>query len=269
MKDQILLGNNFEKIKLISDKSLDLILTDPYFETMSIGNSKATKQDKKSNFIDILPLLYDKLKNDRNLVFFCSLSWMLKNFNKIEDNNFTFQYEIIWNKNRGVSFLTAKKRPLQKHESIFVFSKGKHRYFSEQAKTYGHKPTKRGIYEVKKDYVNIKTNEHVNDGSRFMTTVLDYKVSSYNKQTKHPFEKPIDLCSHLISAYSKENDLILDPYSGSGNICVSAKLKNRHYIGIEIAEEYYIESIENLNNNSENLVDESKKNKSKINKFMD
>ena len=41
---------------------------------------------------------------------------------------------MIWNKNRGVSFLTARKRPLQKHETIYVFSKGKHFYNYEEAK---------------------------------------------------------------------------------------------------------------------------------------
>lgn len=247
-KNKIYLGDNLNLIKNVEDKSIDLILTDPYYETMSIGNSKATKQDIKSNFISLIPELFRTLKDDSNLVFFCSLEWMFKNFQSITNAGFEFKYEIIWNKNRGVSFLTAKKRPLQKHETIFVFSKGKHKYNYMEAKTIGHKPTKRGVYDVNKDYVNIKTNPHQNDGERFMTSVLEYNVSSYNKQTSHPFEKPIDLTQHLIKAFSYENEIILDPYSGSGNICLSASNHNRNYIGFEIQEEYFNQSIQNLNN---------------------
>tara|TARA_R110000868_G_scaffold31672_11_gene116017 strand:- start:534 stop:1301 length:768 start_codon:yes stop_codon:yes gene_type:complete len=245
-KNKIYLGDNLKLIKEMEDNSVDLVLTDPYYETMGIGNSKATKQDIKSNFIELCPELFRVLKMDSNLIFFCSLEWMFKNFIKIVDCGFNFKYEIVWNKNRGISFLTAKKRPLQKHETIFVFSKGKHKYNFIEGKTEGHKPTKRGVYNVEKDYVSIKTTEHKNNGERYMTSVLDYNTSSYNKQTTHPFEKPLDLSSHLIKAFSYEGELIMDPYSGSGNICVSSKINNRNFIGFELQTEYFNESMKNI-----------------------
>jgi DNA modification methylase len=173
---------------------------------------------------------------------------MLDNKKMLDDIGYNFNYEIVWNKNRGVSFLTAKKRPLQKHETIFVFSKGSTKYYYDQCKDHGFKKTKRGNYTVKKDYVEIKTNIHNNDGSRFMTTVLDYQVSSYDKQTSHPFEKPSPLCEKLVLAYTKENDLIIDPYSGSGNICKALKSKMRNFIGVETNLKYHTESIANINN---------------------
>lgn len=244
--NQLYHGDNLELIKQLDDSSIDLILTDPYYETMGIGNSKATNQDIQSNFVNISHELYRVLKNDSNLVFFSTLDWMFKNFNSILESGFEFKYEIVWNKNRGVSFLTAKKRPLQKHETIFVFCKGKHKYNYEEAKTTGHKPTKRGVYNVEKEYVSIKTNEHKNNGERYMTSVLDYNTASYNKNTKHPFEKPIDLMEHLVKAYSYENETILDTYSGSGNTCISALKNNRNFIGFEIQEDYYNQSVENL-----------------------
>ena len=244
--NRIYLRDNMDFLKTLPDNSIDSVITDPYFETMNIGNSKATKQDKESNFIQVCEELHRVMKQDTNLIFFCAQSWMLDNFMKIVSMGFTFNYEVIWNKNRGVSFLTAKKRPLQKHETIYVFSKGKSQYYYEDAKTHGHKPTKRGKYKIDKDYVEIETNEHRNSGERYMTTVLDYKVSSYNKHTSHPFEKPLDLSQHLVRAYSKEGDIVLDPYSGSGNICLASTLLNRNYIGIEIDEKYYDESLDNL-----------------------
>lgn len=245
-KNIIINTDNIGYIKTMGDNAINLVLTDPYFETMGIGNSKATKQDVKSNFVSVANELYRVMKDDSNLVFFCTVEWMFKNFSEITKIGFEFKYEIIWNKNRGVSFLTAKKRPLQKHETIFVFSKGKHYYNYMDGKTLGHKPTKRGVYDVNKDYVAIKTNEHKNNGERYMCSVIDYNVSSYDKQTTHPFEKPIDLSEHLIRAYSNEGDLILDPYSGSGNICRAAKNLKRNFIGLEIDEKYYLESVKNL-----------------------
>jgi len=260
-KNKIILNDNLVFLDSLEDSCIDGVITDPYFEIMGIGNSKATKQDKQSNFLDICEQLFRVMKDNTNLVFFCSSAWMVRNFYDIESIGFNFQYDLIWNKNRGVSFLTARKRPLQKHETIYVFSKGKHFYNYEEAKTLGHKPVKRGVYKVDKDYVKIKTNVHKNDGERFMTSVLDYKVSTYRKQTSHPFEKPVDLSEHLVKAYSNMGDLILDPYSGSGNICVALKNCGRNFIGIEVDKKYHTESIENLNNS--NVVVEDK-----IDKFL-
>jgi len=54
----------------------------------------------------------------------------------------------------------------------------------------------------------------------------------------HPSQKPIKLIKELIEKYSKEGDLILDPFIGSGTTAVAAKQLNRNYIGIEISEKY-------------------------------
>ena len=56
--------------------------------------------------------------------------------------------------------------------------------------------------------------------------------------TEHPSQKPIRLMLQLVYDYSKEGDLILDPFCGSGTICVAAKMLGRHYIGIDISEKY-------------------------------
>jgi len=55
---------------------------------------------------------------------------------------------------------------------------------------------------------------------------------------KHPSQKPIKLIERLISENSKENDLILDLFIGTGTIAVAAKHLKRNFIGIEINPEY-------------------------------
>ena len=61
---------------------------------------------------------------------------------------------------------------------------------------------------------------------------------SGHKPTGHPAEKPTEVCSALIDISCEENDLILDPFCGSGTTCVAAKMLGRHYIGIDISEKY-------------------------------
>jgi len=50
---------------------------------------------------------------------------------------------------------------------------------------------------------------------------------------KHPTQKPLDLLERIILASTKENDLILDPFMGSGTTGVAAMKLNRQFIGIE------------------------------------
>ena len=54
----------------------------------------------------------------------------------------------------------------------------------------------------------------------------------------HPTVKPLALMSYLITLGSRPNDLILDPFVGSGTTCVAAKMLGRRYIGIELEAEY-------------------------------
>lgn len=60
------------------------------------------------------------------------------------------------------------------------------------------------------------------------------------RETKnnHPTVKPIKLMSYLITMGSRENDIILDPFCGSGTTCIAAYQLNRNFIGIELQKEY-------------------------------
>jgi hypothetical protein len=55
---------------------------------------------------------------------------------------------------------------------------------------------------------------------------------------EHPTQKPLSLFLTLVKENSNPNDLILDPFCGSGTTCVAAKMLGRRYIGIDISEEY-------------------------------
>lgn len=55
---------------------------------------------------------------------------------------------------------------------------------------------------------------------------------------KHITQKPLNLMKFLVSLVTKEGQIVLDPFAGSGTTCLAAYLLKRHYIGIEINEEY-------------------------------
>ena len=59
-----------------------------------------------------------------------------------------------------------------------------------------------------------------------------------SEKTNHNYSFPIWLPSYFINHFSKENDLIYDPFIGSGTTALSALNLNRNYIGSEISKEY-------------------------------
>ncbi len=62
---------------------------------------------------------------------------------------------------------------------------------------------------------------------------------SEKKYGKHPTQKPLKILKELISCVTNPNDIVLDPFMGSGSTCVASALLERKYIGIEIDADYY------------------------------
>ncbi len=67
------------------------------------------------------------------------------------------------------------------------------------------------------------------------------------KDNKHPAVYPTYIVQELIKLLSKEGDIVLDPFCGSGTTCIAAKTLNRNYLGIEINPEYVALANERLN----------------------
>lgn len=59
------------------------------------------------------------------------------------------------------------------------------------------------------------------------------------KKRVHPTQKPIELMEELIKIHSNENDIVLDPFMGSGTTGVAALNLNRRFIGIELDDKYF------------------------------
>ena len=69
---------------------------------------------------------------------------------------------------------------------------------------------------------------------------VEKKFTTLPSKNFHPTVKPISLMSYLVTLGSREDDLVLDPFVGSGTTCIAAKLLNRKYIGMEMDSDYVV-----------------------------
>jgi len=79
------------------------------------------------------------------------------------------------------------------------------------------------------------------------------------KDKNHPCPKPLNIIRWCIRRFSNPNDIILDPFCGSGTTCVAAKMLGRRYIGIDISEKYCEITRKRLRGVRPNLFEKSRK----------
>ena len=98
------------------------------------------------------------------------------------------------------------------------------------------------ILEFDLPYSKLSQTYHAQLG---LTDVWD-DINFYSEERYHPTQKPQKLLDRLILASSNEGDLVLDPFMGGGSTAASCVANNRRYVGFEIEEEYYLQSLERL-----------------------
>ena len=96
---------------------------------------------------------------------------------------------------------------------------------------------------------NIKFKNPYSDGELIWTSYKYKRTKKYvciqqgfiredKSKRVHPTQKPIFLIVFLLRDYSNENDLVLDPFLGSGTTAVVCEQLNRRWVAVEISEEY-------------------------------
>jgi DNA modification methylase len=136
---------------------------------------------------------------------------------------FLMRGEIIWNKASSASQSTAwgswqsASNPVLRdvHEYILVFSKA---FFNRK----------------KGDKRNTITRD---DFLEWTKSIWTFPAISA-KKVGHPAPFPEELPHRLIQLFTFQNDVVLDPFVGSGTTCIAALKDSRHYVGYDIHQEY-------------------------------
>lgn len=234
-----------EGMKLIEDKSIDMILCDlPY------GITARNKWDEIIPFESLWEQYNRIIKDDGAIVLTAvkPFSSML-----VSSNPKMYRYDLIWRKNKSTGFLNAKKMPLRQHEEILIFYKKLPTYNPQ--KTEGHKPANSYTKHTSDGTNYGKTKVGISGGGqtdRYPTSVIDIKVMNNDDPNKfHPTQKPVELFEWLIKTYTNEGETILDNCMGSGTTAIAAINTDRNYIGFELEKKYFDlanERISNLEN---------------------
>jgi site-specific DNA-methyltransferase (adenine-specific) len=251
-------GDCLEVMKTIPDKSIDLIICDlPYgcLSGRAIGKAAESKKcfSGASNGCDWdvkinLKSFWDQIKRIRKsdhspCIHFCTTKF---GYELIKSNESEFRYDLVWDKQRGVSFLSANKMPMRSHEMIYVFSKTGAYY--ERKDIEGDFPTGKGG-RSRATFINaintLSENKEAKAGRRCVKTVIP--ISTNLKKNQHPTEKPEALYRFLIERYCPERGVILDPTFGSGNSVFTAFDMGRSAIGVEKDVKFFEKAEERLN----------------------
>lgn len=226
--------------KLINDGvKVDAIITDPPYGTTACNWDSVIPFDEMWNRIN-------QLINDNGaIVLFGSepFSSALR-----MSNIKNYKYDLIWKKSKCGSPLTAKYKPLTKHENISVFEKkGRRTNYNPQmvaGTPYKRKYTPNKVNNMQFGIKGIETD---NKGTRHPTSILDFPQKWRRQDQVHPTQKPVELMEYLVKTYTNENDMVLDFTMGSGTTGVACKHLNRDFIGIELDEKYFNVSKERIN----------------------
>ena len=227
----LLFGDCLERMKEIPDGSVDLILTDPPY---------GTTQNKWDSVIPFEPMwaeLKRIIKPNGACVLFSSQPFTT---NLIYSNMDCFKYSMVWKKSKCGSPLTAKYKPLTKHEDVNVFSLHKKtlKYYPQmtEGKPYKRKFTENKVNNMGFGIQGVETN---NTGTRHPTTVLDYPQQWRRQDQIHPTQKPVELMEFLVKSFTQENETVLDFTAGSFSTGVACVNTNRKGIMIEMDEKYF------------------------------
>ncbi len=264
-KNKIINGDSLEELKKIPRETFDLIFADPPYNLQLKGEltrpdrSKVSavndKWDQFENFKKYDEFTYEWLNECKRILKKDGAIWVIGSYHNIfrvgtaiQNLGFWILNDVIWNKNnpmpnfRGTRFTNA-------HETLIWASK------SEKSKyTFNYQSLK-----CLNDDLQMRSNWSlpICSGSERLKK---------NGKKIHSTQKPESLLHRILLATSNKNDLILDPFLGSGTSAAVAKKLGRNYFGIEKEKNYFKAAEERLKATKpieDDLLDTLKNNRSK------
>ena len=232
--NKITQGDCLELFKNIPDNSVDMVFADPPFNL----NKKYSKYKDNLSFQEYLDWCKKwinemvRVVKPTGCIFVHNIPKWLIYYAQYLNNVATFRHWIAWD---------AATAPMGKslqpaHYGILFYTKETKNSKIYELR-YPHKRDRKDGYLLK-DYGGKKDGIHP-----FGPLVSDVwtdisRIKHKNKRDSHPCQLPLHLMDRLILLSTDENDIVLDPFSGTGTTAISAKRLGRKYIGFELDSQY-------------------------------
>jgi len=207
---------------------VDALITDPPYANTHCH------WDKKIDWSRMWELADKTTVESAKMILFSCGRFQYELFNT---NPAWFRYDIIWKKTKKCGFLNARFMPLRQHETIMVFSRpgaattgtyNPQRTFDEKLFSRSVSPCTRGnVYSV----TTRQQYKYKHSGYMNPTSIIEF--ASDKKKATHATQKPVSLMRNLVLTYSNANEIVLDPFMGSGTTGIACIETNRRFIGIE------------------------------------
>jgi len=238
-RNRIVCGDAFEILEKLPEKSFDLLFADPPYNLTKNFGENSFRQISIEDYEVWLDSWLKKtvpLLKPTASVYICG-DWRSSSaIQRVGMKYFVLRNRITWEREKGRGALRNWKNAA---EDIWFFTVSDDYVFNlESVKT------KRKVLAPYTENGEPKDWEKSAKGNFRLTapsnlwTDLTVPFWSMPENTAHPTQKPEKLLAKIILASTRENDLILDPFAGSGTTAVVAKKLNRDFIGIERDEQF-------------------------------
>lgn len=231
--------NTFEALKLLPEKHFDLIFADPpYNLTKQFGENKfqQTTLDEYENWLDFWLSDCAKLLKDNGSIYICGDWRSASAIQRVGMKYFKLRNRINWEREKGRGANANWKNCA---EDIWFFTASDDFTFNLESVRLKRKvlaPYKENGQP--KDWMTEKDGNFRLTAPSNLWTDISVPFWSMPENTEHPTQKPEKLLAKIILAATNQNDLVLDPFLGSGTTSVVAKKLERNYVGIELEEKF-------------------------------
>lgn len=237
--DKTIMGDTFEVMPHLPENSVDLIIADPpYNLTKSFNGStftKKKKEDYEAYTRKWISAVYPLLKKNGSIYVCCDWESSLIIGNVLSDF-FNVKNRITWQREKGRGAKANWKNGLE--DIWFATKSDKYTFNLDDVKIRKKVIAPYRVDGKPKDWTETENGNFRDTCPSNFWDDITIPFWSMPENTTHPTQKSEKLIAKIILASSNKGDTIFDPFLGSGTTSVTAKKLGRHYIGIELDEQY-------------------------------